>query len=185
VPYLGSGLMLLSAYSAFRHCDFDAAAEYLAPVVMGMIVGVFAGVLGGAAGIAAKRLFGGAKKLDKAAAQDAVRGEEKALASGPGAKLARPWSKSARMRAAGLPFRGGSIRYVPPEDWHPSTPLPRGPNKGYRDRFGNEWKPGPSRTEGDPFEWDVVLSRQGRASIGWLSIDGKHVNVSLGGWVTH
>jgi hypothetical protein len=71
--------MLLSAYSAFRHCDFDAAAEYLAPVVMGMIVGVFAGVLGVGAGIAAKRLFGGAKKLDKAAAQDALRGEERAL----------------------------------------------------------------------------------------------------------
>jgi hypothetical protein len=83
VPYLGSGLMLLSAYSAFRHCDFDAAAEYLAPVVMGMIVGVFAGVLGVGAGIAAKRLFGGAKKLDKAAAQDAIRAEEKALGKTP------------------------------------------------------------------------------------------------------
>lgn len=56
---------------------------------------------------------------------------------------------------------------------------------GYLDRFGNEWVKGPSRTVGQAYEWDVQLSRTGNAQIGWLSRDGRHVNVSLGGEVTH
>ncbi len=94
------------------------------------------------------------------------------------------WSTSARIKQAGLP-NSGSIRYIPPSTYRAGEPLQRGPAKGYMDRFGNEWAKGPSRTPGQPFEWDVQLSPQGRASIGWLSRDGKHVNVSLDGRVTH
>ena len=79
----------------------------------------------------------------------------------------------------------GRIRYVPPEGYDPSSPLPRGEGNGYIDRFGNEWVKGPSRTPGEPYEWDVQLSRQGKAQLGWLSRDGEHINVSLGGRVTH
>ena len=97
-----------------------------------------------------------------------------------------------RMRAAGpgdefgLPNQG-RIRYVPPRGYNPESPLPRGPQGGYIDRFGNEWVVGPSRTQGQPFEWDVQLSRTGRSQIGWLSPDGNmaHVNVSPLGEVTH
>jgi Novel toxin 17 len=99
-------------------------------------------------------------------------------------------SISSRMRAAGpgdeygLPGQG-RIRYVPPEDYNPVNPLPRGPQGGYIDRFGNEWVVGPSRTLGQPFEWDVQLSRTGQQQLGWLSRDGAHVNVSPLGEVTH
>jgi RHS repeat-associated protein len=85
----------------------------------------------------------------------------------------RVWTKSARMNAAQLPHHGGKVRYVPPKNWHASEPLPRGPNNGYMDRFGNEWTKGPSRTAGEPFEWDVQLR------------DGGHWNVSLEGHITH
>lgn len=99
-------------------------------------------------------------------------------------------SISGRMRAAGpgeeFGFPGqGRIRYVPPRGYNPAEPLPRGPQGGYLDRFGNEWTVGPSRTPGEPFEWDVQLSRRGRGQIGWLSRDGSHVNVSPRGRVTH
>jgi hypothetical protein len=89
-----------------------------------------------------------------------------------------------RLKNAGLPT-SGKIRYVPPESYKPSKPLPRGPNNGYMDRFGNEWVKGPSRTAGEAFEWDVQLSRTGRKMIGWLSPDNSHVNVSQVGHVTH
>ncbi|WP_149261394.1 polymorphic toxin type 17 domain-containing protein [Actinomadura sp. K4S16] len=100
------------------------------------------------------------------------------------------WSIKGRLRAAGpgdefgLPSKG-RIRYLPPEGYNPANPLPRGPSNGYVDRFGNEWTVGPSRTEGHPFEWDVQLSRTGREKIGWLSRDGRHVNVDPLGEVTH
>ena len=97
---------------------------------------------------------------------------------------AQVWSRKARLHAAQLPT-SGRIRYVPPHGYHPSMPLPRGSNKGYIDRFGNEWVPGPSRTAGQAFEWDIQLSRTGRHQLGWLSRDGRHVNVSLDGEVTH
>ncbi|MCB2178221.1 MAG: hypothetical protein KQH57_20625 [Actinomycetales bacterium] len=94
------------------------------------------------------------------------------------------WSTSGGIKSAGLP-NSGSIRYVPPTNYRPGVPLPRGGSNGYIDRFGNEWVKGPSRTSGQPFEWDVQLSERGRSSIGWLSRDGSHVNVSLDGRVTH
>lgn len=86
--------------------------------------------------------------------------------------MTRQWTKKARIKDAKLPTRG-KVRYVPPKNWHPSEPLPRGPQNGYMDKFGNEWTRGPSRTAGEPFEWDVQLP------------DGSHWNISLKGRVTH
>lgn len=100
------------------------------------------------------------------------------------------WSIGSRMRAAGpgdefgLPDQG-RIRYVPPRGYNPVDPLPRGAQGGYLDRFGNEWVAGPSRTSGQPFEWEVQLSRRGKSQLGWLSRDRNHVNVSPLGEVTH
>ena len=81
-------------------------------------------------------------------------------------------SRKAHIKKAKLPTRG-KVRYVPPKNWEPTRPLPRGPQGGWMDRFENEWTRGPSRTAGEPFEWDVQRP------------DGSHWNVSLGGRVTH
>jgi hypothetical protein len=97
---------------------------------------------------------------------------------------AKAWTMKGRLKAADLPTTG-KIRYVPPEGHPPSQPLPRGPNGGYRDRFGNEWLKGPSRTPGQPFEWDVQIGRNATPGFRALSRDGRHVNVSLDGEVTH
>ena len=94
------------------------------------------------------------------------------------------WTKTARIKDAELP-RQGRIRYIPPSNWDGTAPIPRDPNKGYLDKFGNEWTKGPSRTAGQAFEWDVQLSPKGKSQIGWTSRDGSHVNVSLDGKVTH
>jgi filamentous hemagglutinin len=94
------------------------------------------------------------------------------------------WSISGRISQAGLPGTG-KIRYVPPTNYRPGTPLSRGGSHGDIDSFGNEWVKGPSRTADEAFEWDVQLSDRGRASIGWLSREGDHVNLSLNGRVTH
>ncbi|MGH3695388.1 MAG: polymorphic toxin type 17 domain-containing protein [Pseudonocardiaceae bacterium] len=103
------------------------------------------------------------------------KGEEKEVAS-----------KKAALKNAQLPT-SGRIRYVPPGNWTPNQPLPRGPQNGYIDKFGNEWVRGSSRTAGEAFEWDVQLSSQGKSQLGWLAADEKksHANVSLGGEVTH
>ncbi|MEU8892524.1 polymorphic toxin type 17 domain-containing protein [Streptomyces sp. NPDC048442] len=77
-------------------------------------------------------------------------------------------------------WRGGS-----PKNTSVNSGLLRGPSKGYIDRFGNEWTRGPSRTEGQAFEWDVQLSKTGKAKVGWLSRDARHLNVSLDGEITH
>nr|WP_276568327.1 polymorphic toxin type 17 domain-containing protein [Xanthomonas euvesicatoria] len=100
------------------------------------------------------------------------------------AGAAQAWSMKGRIKYVELPSEG-RIRYVPPKSYDPSSPLPRGPNNGYLDKFGNEWVKGPSRTAGQAFEWDVQLSRQGKAQLGWATRDGSHLNVSLDGRVTH
>ena len=56
---------------------------------------------------------------------------------------------------------------------------------GYIDKFDNIWTKGPSRTAGEPFEWDVQLSKRRKEMLGWLSRDGSHINVSLKGIITH
>ena len=60
----------------------------------------------------------------------------------------------------------GKVRLVPDPDYHYSEPILRGPNKGFVDKFGNEWVKGPSRTLGQPFEWDVQLSPLGQKQLG-------------------
>lgn len=97
---------------------------------------------------------------------------------------AHSWSITARVQCAKLP-RQGKIRYIPPKNYSPSAPLPKGPNNGYLDKFGNEWTKGPSRTKGQEFEWDVQLSKTGREQLGWASRDGKHLNISIDGKITH
>ena len=87
------------------------------------------------------------------------------------------------LKGAKLPT-SGKIRYVPPSNWSPSQPLPK-INGGYKDKFGNIWTKGPSRTKGQSFEWDVQLSKTGKNQLGHLSRDGSHLNVSLDGKITH
>ena len=87
------------------------------------------------------------------------------------------------LKDAQLPTKG-KIRYVPPEKWTPSQPLPK-IDGGYIDKFDNIWTKGPSRTEGEPFEWDIQLSKAGKNQLGWASRDGSHLNVSLDGEITH
>lgn len=99
------------------------------------------------------------------------------------AKVKKVPSKSSVIKAAKLPNQG-KIRYIPPSNWSPSTPLPK-KRGGYVDKFGNLWVKGPSRTKGQSFEWDVQLSKTGKAQLGHLSRDGSHLNVSLDGRITH
>lgn len=77
----------------------------------------------------------------------------------------------------------GPISFVPPKNWNPKNPV-KGPNGGYMDAFGNEWKKGPSRTDGQHFEWDVVPKSKD-SGLAEFSRDGSHVNVSWDGVVTH
>ncbi|WP_443058112.1 polymorphic toxin type 17 domain-containing protein [Streptomyces sp. NBC_00820] len=65
-----------------------------------------------------------------------------------------------RARGSGRPH-ARRIRFVPDKRVTVSTGLPRGARKGCVDRFGTEWIKGPSRTAGQPFEWDVPLSKLG------------------------
>jgi hypothetical protein len=97
---------------------------------------------------------------------------------------AQVWTKKARVKAAQLPTTG-KIRFVLDEDYRASNLILRGKRNGYLDKFGNEWVAGPSRTPGELFEWDVQLSPLGRKKLGWASRDGKHLNVSLKGRITH
>ncbi|WP_162524140.1 DUF637 domain-containing protein [Photorhabdus khanii] len=94
------------------------------------------------------------------------------------------WSIKGRLKYVQLPTEG-KIRFVPSPKYTPNQALQKGPNNGYIDKFGNEWTKGPSRTQGQPFEWDVQLSPQGKIQLGWASRDGKHLNVSLDGRITH
>lgn len=94
------------------------------------------------------------------------------------------WSTKGRLKSAQLPTEG-KMRFVPPENYNPAIPLYRGPDNGYLDRFGNEWIKGPSRTIGELFEWDVKLTKSSSKKLDEFSRDGKHMNVSLKGRVTH
>ena len=96
----------------------------------------------------------------------------------------RSWTTKARIKAAQLPNEG-RIRFIPRENYHPSIPLPKAPSNGYIDKFGNEWTKGPSRTSGQPFEWDVQLSNIGKKQLGWATRDNNHINVSIDGKITH
>ncbi|MBD8216628.1 hypothetical protein IFU29_20305 [Erwinia persicina] len=97
---------------------------------------------------------------------------------------AQPWSTKDRIKYIELSTQG-KIRFVPDSNYSPSNPLPRGPNKGYLDKFGNEWVKDPSRTAGQAFEWDVQLSPKGKAQLDWATRDGSHLNISLDGLIKH
>ncbi len=97
---------------------------------------------------------------------------------------ARAWTTRARVKAAQLPTTGKN-RYIPPKTYSPGSPLLRGPNKGFLDKFGNEWLKGRSITPGQPFEWDVQLGAKATPGFRNLSRDGRHVNVTLDGRISH
>ena len=171
-----------------------ASGSFNAGVEGGKLVTDIAGLLTGGAGV----VKGGAVLTEKVVAKVAGKAESAVIntgkvpayveeppfnPSGTGS-AAQPWSTKGRINYVQLPNEG-KIRYVPPEGYSASQPLPRGPNKGYIDRFGNEWVKGPSRTAGQAFEWDVQLSRTGKAQLGWATRDGSHLNISLDGKITH
>lgn len=148
------------------------------------------GLQGGAANLRSMSMFGRmgeafAGNVGAAARMDAVEAMsmEHLVPSGSVGSV-RAWTTKARLKTADLPIEG-KIRFVPDRDYHPSEPLLRGPRNGYLDRFGNEWVKGPSRTVGQPFEWDVQLSRLGKKQLGWASRDESHLNISLDGRITH
>jgi RHS repeat-associated protein len=78
VPYIGTPLELIAAYSALRHCDFAAASEYMSVIAINLITGVAAGVLGPLVGGVAKADAKAARAGEAAAERAAVRGESKA-----------------------------------------------------------------------------------------------------------
>ncbi len=170
----------------YEHAGIDGA--YGAGLEFGKLTMAGLGLVAGAAG---------AGKLGVKITTNAIKASEKAALKGPLAYVDEPffnpygtlssgqvWSIKGRMKHVQLPNEG-KIRFVPDSNYKPTNPLPRGPNKGYIDKFGNEWTKGPSRTKGQEFEWDVQLSPTGKAQLGWASRDGKHLNVSLDGKITH
>jgi Novel toxin 17 len=163
------GGFLYKSYTADDENDLKAAAEDLKGFVE------IAGMAG------ATKLLGMAGRALKKLSGEAIVDEPFAPGSLGAAKA---WSRKGRIKAAELPNRG-KIRYVPPKNWHPSNPLPRGKQKGFIDKFGNEWVKGPSRTKGQASEWDVQLAKNATDSIKALSRDGSHLNVSLDGMITH
>ncbi|MDX7275150.1 DUF637 domain-containing protein [Serratia marcescens] len=170
----------------YEHAGIDGA--YGAGLEFGKLTMAGLGLFAGGAG---------AGKLGVKITTNAIKASEKAALKGPLAYVDEPffnpygtlssgqvWSIKGRMKHVQLPNEG-KIRFVPDSNYKPTNPLPRGPNKGYIDKFGNEWTKGPSRTKGQEFEWDVQLSPTGKAQLGWASRDGKHLNVSLDGKITH
>lgn len=140
-------------------------------------------VTGGFTGAGSLRYAGVKAASNVKSARTAMNVVESAFPPGS-VGAAKVWSISARLKVAQLPTTG-KIRFVPPNGYKASNPLNRGNQNGYIDKFGNEWVRGPSRTRGDAFEWDVQLSNTGKEKLGWASPDGRHLNVSLGGHITH
>lgn len=97
--------------------------------------------------------------------------------------------KLAVLQKAQLPL-SGELPFTPPERWN-GTLLELKSSEikgGYRDAHGCVWTRGPSRTAGQPFEWDVQINVKGASpteSMKAFSKDGAHINVSLDGKVTH
>jgi Novel toxin 17 len=92
----------------------------------------------------------------------------------------------------GLPYKRNVYRYIPPRNYNPEKPLPKGPGGGFLDRFGNEWvqgRPhGRAASEGDDHEWDVQLSQKGFNVWGERAKTerGKSwINVTKDGWLSH
>ena len=100
-------------------------------------------------------------------------------AAGYEMRAAAEISKKGVFKQFGLPT-SGRIRFVPDKAWHATEPLPRGPQYGFSDKFGNEWV-----WNAQAGHWDVQLSSTGKAQLGWLSSSGEHVNVTPAGEVPH
>lgn len=101
---------------------------------------------------------------------------------GPGAGGGTP-SKRGRLKRAKLPT-DGRFHFQPGARWDPRNPIEWDKEQpGYVDAFQNVWRKGPSRTPSQPFEWDVQL----HPSSNWrrFSKDGKHLNVTLDGRLSH
>lgn len=75
----------------------------------------------------------------------------------------------------GLPT-GGPIPFVPPKNWSP-----RG-GRSFEDAYGNVWQRGRG-VGGDLTEWDVQVRTGG--SLAGLTSDGRHLNVTNEGGVSH
>jgi hypothetical protein len=86
------------------------------------------------------------------------------------------------LKDAGLPHTG-RIRFVP-EPHAANTGLRTAPQGGFVDRFGNVWQRPRGHIVGEP-HWDVQLSAEGRAKLGWASRSGNHLNVSNDGRIVH
>ena len=77
---------------------------------------------------------------------------------------------SQQLKIAKLPIKC-KIRFIPRQRYNPNALLPKSINNTYVDKFKKEW--------------DFQLSKLGTKSLGWASRDGKHLNVSLNGKITH
>jgi len=130
---------------------------------------------GGAAALAVTpQGMAGARALLGAMESGAILFARKGSAPGEGV---RP---KLRGSGGGLPTRG-RVRYVPPKWWRPSQQLPRGPQRGYLDRFGNEWV-----WNARQGHWDVQLSKHGvQQYAGFLGAGKRHMNVTAAGVLTH
>ena len=98
-------------------------------------------------------------------------------------------SSKSLLKKAKLP-RKGKMRFIPSKSDLMRGKLSTqkvGNETGFVDKFGNVWLKGTSRTNGEAFEWDVQLTKT-RGELfkrSGLSSDGKHLNVSLQGRITH
>jgi hypothetical protein len=90
--------------------------------------------------------------------------------------------------------RHGPVRYVPPRSWKPGQDLPKNPDGGFRDEYGNSWTLGrPSEAVKSAFskEWDVQFSTQGLQAWknnGWpVKGEGQqaHGNITPDGYDSH
>jgi filamentous hemagglutinin len=129
---------------------------------------------------------GQGKSKNQGKGQGQGNGQGPGKVKGPGQGQGGPSIRS-RLNDAELPTTG-RIRYVPPKDYKPTNPLPKGPHGGYLDRHDNEWVKGPPHLTGgrDPFEWDVQLPAKGGDPIfRRYSKDGKHVNVTIDGEIKY
>ncbi len=138
-----------------------ASGSFNAGVEGGKLVTDIASLLAGGAGF----VKGGAILTEKVVAKVAEKAESVSIKAGKvpanveeppfnpsgAGSAAQPWSTKGRIKYVELPTQG-KIRFVPDSNYSPSNPLPRGPNNGYLDKFGNEWVKGPSRTAGQAFE---------------------------------
>ncbi len=101
---------------------------------------------------------------------------------GGGGDAGQP-SKRGRLKKAMLPRRG-KFRFIPNKEWDPRDRIKwDNVKKGYVDAGNNVWTTGPSRTPGQPFESDVQLDP--RSDWVKFSKDGKHLNVTLDGRISH